>query len=143
MEWWIWIVLGAVLLAAETMITADFYLVFFGIAAIVLGLLGLVGIDLPNWAQLLLFAALAVAGLVFYRGKLKQRLSKPDRVMGPEMVGEAGSAREAIAIGARGHIDLRGTVWEARNEGDADIAAGARCVVVRVDGLTLHVRAEN
>ena len=142
MAWWIWIILGAVLLAAETIITADFFLVFFGIAAVLLGLLGLLGVDLPTWAQFLLFAALAVTGLLFFRRRLKRRLSVADREMMPELVGEAGTSRDAIAAGARGSVDLRGAIWEARNDGESEIAAGARCVVLRVEGLTLHVRAE-
>ena len=39
-------------------------------------------------------------------------------------------------------VDLRGTAWDARNDGDTDLAAGARCLVKGVDGLTLLVRAE-
>lgn len=138
--WWIWIILGAVLLAAEVIIVADFYLVFFGLAAVLIGLLALLGLDLPSWAQFLLFAALAIAGLVLYRGSLKRRLMPADREMGPELVGERGQARQAIAAGARGRVDLRGATWEAHNEGAAAIGDGAYCIVQRVEGLTLHVR---
>ena len=72
MAWWFWIVLGAVLLAAEVIIAADFYLVFFGIAALVVGLLAVFGVELPVWSQWLLFAGLAIAGLVVYRGRWKK-----------------------------------------------------------------------
>ncbi|MDY0110949.1 MAG: NfeD family protein [Candidatus Krumholzibacteria bacterium] len=143
MAWWIWIILGAILLAAEVIISADFYLVFFGLAAVVLGLLGVFGLVLPNWAQFLLFAALAVFGLVFYRGRWKKILSKADREMSPELVGETPTAQAAIAAGGRGRVDLRGAAWDACNTGAVEIAAGSRCIVERVDGLTLHVRAES
>ena len=143
MAWWIWIVLGALLLAAEAFISADFFLVFFGISGILVGLLGLVGVDLPVWGEFLLFAALAVFGLVIYRDRWKKRLSRPDQEMGPELVGEAGRAREAIPAGARGKVDLRGSAWEAKNDGPSDVAAGERVVVERVEGLTLHVRPES
>lgn len=141
MAWWFWIVLGAVLLAAEVIIAADFYLVFFGIAGLVLGLLTVFGVALPVWAQWLLFAALAVAGLVFYRGRWKRKLMTADRAMPPELEGETGMACDAIAAGARGRVDLRGTAWDAQNDGAAPLAAGDRCIVLRVDGLTLHVRS--
>jgi membrane protein implicated in regulation of membrane protease activity len=39
-----------------------------------------------------------------------------------------------------GRVELRGTVWSARNTGDAAIHAGQRCSVERVDGLTLDIR---
>lgn len=141
MAWWIWIILGALLLAAEVVVTADFYLVFFGLAALVLGLAGVFGVPLPAWVQFLLFAALAVSGLVLYRGRLKRRLQTADREMGPELVGERGTARDAIAPGGRGRVELRGSAWDAHNDGAVAIAAGARCVVSGVEGLTLRVRA--
>ena len=58
MPWWGWIFVGATLLAAEVALSTDFYLVFFGAGALVLGVLGLVGLSLPVWAQWLLFALL-------------------------------------------------------------------------------------
>jgi hypothetical protein len=143
MAWWFWIVLGTVLLAAEVIISADFYLVFFGIAGLMLGLLAVFGVTLPVWGQWLLFAGLAIAGLVIYRGRWKRKLMTTDREMLPELEGEVGVAREDIAAGARGRIDLRGSAWDAQNDDSAHLAAGERCVVVRVDGLTLHVRPEH
>lgn len=142
MAWWFWIALGAVLLAAEVIISTDFYLVFIGLAGLVVGLLALAGVDLPAWGQWLLFAVIAVFGLVFYRRRLRSRLMKADRDMPPELEGEVGNSRGDLAAGARGRIDLRGSEWDARNEGPGDLSAGERCVVVRVDGLTLHVRPE-
>jgi hypothetical protein len=142
MAWWFWIVLGAVLLGAEVIISADFYLVFFGIAALVVGLLAVFGVALPVWGQWLLFAALAIVGLVVYRSRWKRKLLTADRVMLPELEGEFGVALADIAAGARGRVDLRGSAWDALNEGVSRLTAGDRCVVVRVDGLTLHVRPE-
>jgi inner membrane protein len=143
MAWWFWIVLGAVLLAAEVIIAADFYLVFFGLAGLVVGLLAVFGVALPVWGQWLLFAGLAIVGLVVYRGRWKRRLMTADREMLPELEGEFGAACETIAAGGRGRVDLRGSAWDAQNVGSGHLAAGDRCVVVRVDGLTLHVRSEH
>jgi membrane protein implicated in regulation of membrane protease activity len=39
-------------------------------------------------------------------------------------------------------VELRGTVWSARNAGTVVLAAGARYRVVGVDGLMLHVEPE-
>ena len=143
MAWWFWIVLGAVLLAAEVIISADFYLVFFGIAGLVVGLLAVFGVELPVWGQWLLFAALAIVGLVIYRGRWKRKLMTADREMLPELEGEVGVAREDIAAGARGRVDLRGSAWGAQNDSPDDLTTGERCVVMRVDGLTLHVRPKH
>jgi membrane protein implicated in regulation of membrane protease activity len=69
MAWWIWIVLGAILLGAEVVIAADFWLVFFGASAFILGLVGAFGITLPLPVQWLLFAAVAVLGVWLFGGR--------------------------------------------------------------------------
>ena len=58
------------------------------------------------------------------------------------LVGETAVAKEAIAPGAIGRVELRGTAWTARNRGLETLATGTRCVVIGVDRLTLFVEAE-
>ena len=57
MQWWGWIVAGVVLLGLELLvIDAQFFLVFIGLAAIVVGIAALAGMGGPEWVQWLLFA---------------------------------------------------------------------------------------
>jgi inner membrane protein len=57
-------------------------------------------------------------------------------------IGELAVAREPIPAGGRGKVELRGTVWEARNlSGDA-LAPGESARVERVEGLVLELRRE-
>jgi inner membrane protein len=143
MPWWGWIVVGAVLLAAELFVVpTDFFLVFLGFSAIVVGLIGLVGVALPQWGQWATFAVVAGLSFVFLRGWLRARFSHPTRA-DDTLVGEIAVAREALAAGATGRIELRGTGWSCRNAGDAPLAPGDRARVERVEGLTLHVRRES
>ncbi|MBS1107122.1 MAG: hypothetical protein H6Q91_2624 [Deltaproteobacteria bacterium] len=145
MPWWGWIVVGAVLLAAELfVIPTDFFLVFLGTSAVAVGLLGLLGVDAPVWAQWAIFGVLSVVSLVFFRGWLKARLHRTEvpRV-DDTLAGEIGVARESLAPGAVGLVELRGTGWSARNVGDAVLESGARVRVERLDGLTLQVRRES
>ena len=51
MEWWQWVVLGVILLSAEMLVDADFYLVFVGLSAVLVGLVGLTLVELPIWGQ--------------------------------------------------------------------------------------------
>lgn len=139
MPWWGWIVVGAVLLAAEVFVPTDFFLVFLGASALAVGLLGLIGWDGAIWAQWLTFAAFAVITLVFFRGWLRAR---PSAGVRETVVGEAATATEPIAPGGLGRVELRGATWSARNAGDAPIASGDRLRVSHVEGLTLHVRRE-
>jgi hypothetical protein len=139
MVWWGWIVLGALLLGAEVVLTADFYLVFFGAAALLMGLLLLLAPAVPVWGQWLLFAALSVIGLVLFRRRLRSILRTSDRPELPELVGEEGVVREAVAQGSRGTVELRGTTWSGAHGGGAPLSPGDRCRVERVEGLVLIV----
>ena len=49
MEWWAWIAVGAILLVSElAFVDAQFYLLFVGASALVVGFLDLAGL-LPAW----------------------------------------------------------------------------------------------
>ena len=68
MAWWGWCILGVALLGVELLaVDAQFYLVFAGLAAVIVGLLGLVGLELPVAGQWLLFAVLAVTAMFTLR----------------------------------------------------------------------------
>ena len=63
MTWWAWMILGAFLFGAELLaIDAQFYLVFLGISAALVGVLDLLGIAMPEWVQWLVFAASRIEG---------------------------------------------------------------------------------
>jgi membrane protein implicated in regulation of membrane protease activity len=141
---WGWIAIGAALLGAELLIPADFFLVFLGLAALVVGLVGLVGPSLPAWVQWTLFAVLAVISLVGFRRRVRARFIQTgsDPRVDDTLAGEVAVAREALAPGAIGKVELRGSVWNARNAGRQALAVGQRARVVQVEGLVLQLRAE-
>ena len=58
------------------------------------------------------------------------------------LVGESATCVDDVAPGALGKVELRGTAWTARNDGPAPLRRGERARVVRVEGLTLWIRAE-
>jgi len=140
--WWLWIVLGVVLLAAEILTPGGFYIFFFGASAVCVGVLKLLGFTQGLVSEGLLFVGLSVAGVAFLRRPLQERFraQAPDSPDVDALVGEAAIAVQEIAPGGYGKVELRGSVWNAKNEEEAAIGAGERCRVARVDGLTLHVR---
>ena len=144
MPWWGWIAAGMMLLVAEiALVDADFYLVFLGVAALIVGTAELAGLPLPYWMQWTTFAVLAVGSLVFFRRAVYDRLrGGATGEIAEGVVGDIAVARESIAAGGRGRVDLRGAAWSAHNCGSTPIEAGARCRVERAEGLTLEVRAE-
>ncbi len=144
MPWWAWLVLGIGLLGVEMfVIDAQFYLVFIGLSAAVVGLLGLVGIGLPGWAQWLVFSLLAIVAMVGFRRRIYEMIR-----------GSSGHVEERLTIGDRvviasrlepgqsGRVEYRGSSWTARNTGSKPIEGGQEAVIAQVDGLTLHVKAE-
>ena len=75
MIWWGWMIFGAVLLGAELFaIDAQFYLVFLGISAALVGLADLIGIALPEWLQWTTFAAFSLISAHFIILKLLKYL---------------------------------------------------------------------
>ncbi len=141
MPWWGWVVVGAVLLGSELFVTADFYLVFLGVAALAVGLAAFAGWPVVAWQQWALFALLAGAALAFFRGRIYARIAPGARV-GELVVGEIALVGERIEPGAVGRAELRGTTWTARNTGPAPLESGSRARVERVDGLVLCLRPE-
>jgi membrane protein implicated in regulation of membrane protease activity len=141
--WWHWLALGLILIALELAASGGFYVIFFGIAAIAISALRVFGAAGPAWVQVLLFSVLSVASLVLFRSPL-MRWMKLDRegVDVDSLVGENAVARENIPPGGVGRVELRGTVWTARNAGSKPLVNGERLIVVRVEQLTIHVEAE-
>lgn len=140
MRWWGWIVVGAMLLSSELFVPTDFFLVFLGVAALAVGLVGLGGLGLPAWGQWLLFAALSLVLLVVVRRRLKKRLPAAASRADDTLVGEIALIHERLEAGATGTAELRGARWTARNADTSALEPGARARVERVEGLLLHLR---
>jgi membrane protein implicated in regulation of membrane protease activity len=142
MEWWSWILLGLVLLLAEVVTPGGFYIIFFGVGAIVVGVLAGMNAAGPLWFQFILFSLISILAVWLFRDKLL-RLTQaiPPRNV-DSFIGESCVAAEDIAVNAFGKAELRGTSWTARNVGAKPLARGERCTVERVEGLTIFVRAE-
>ena len=141
MEWWLWIVAGCILLAVEISLSGDFYIFFFGIGAIITGILAALGWSGPDWSQWLLFSAISIITLLSLRQRLIKTITPLKKPI-DSMVGEFGTALEEISGGKTGRLEYRGSSWTAQNIGSNTVNQGQRCKIESVSGLTLHVRAE-
>ncbi len=140
MPWWGWMIIGAILLGSELLgVEAAFYLVFIGIAAMIVGLIELAGAGLDVWVQWIIFSVIAVVLMVFFRKKLyaKLRGSGVGYQTGP--AGEIVTVAEALAPGQSGRMSYRGTDWTIVNDSDQAMVAGQRVRISRVDGLKLNL----
>jgi inner membrane protein len=142
MTWWYWLFLGLVLAGAEMMSPGGFYLLFFGIAALVVGALAGLGIVQIVWLEWLLFSILAIASLLLFRGPLLRMTKQTPTHVVDTMVGETAVLLEDLPPGQTGKAELRGTTWSTRNDGVAPLTRGQRAIVIKVDGLMLWVRSE-
>lgn len=141
--WWHWLVLGLALAVGEIATPGGFYIIFFGIGAIIVGALAAFGLAGPVWMQLLLFSVFSVGGLASFRGRLLRSVQpNPQAPLVDALVGEIGVAAEDLTPGEVGMVELRGTGWSARVSGGSTISRGTRCRVTRVDGLLLYVEPE-
>ena len=142
MAWWGWCIFGVVLLGVELLaVDAQFYLVFAGLAAVVVGLLGLVGLELPIAGQWLLFAVLAVTAMFTLRRPIYAKLmNKPFSNVSTDLEQRVVLAQE-LAPGKSCRIEYRGSGWTAINVGKHVIPAGGDARIDSIEGLTLHVRS--
>ena len=145
MVWWNWLLLGLVLLAAEMATPGGFYILFFGLAALIVG--ALAGLEWLNtaWLQWLLFSVLSMISLFLFRNSFLVWM-KAHEPAGPDvdsLVGELAVLTEDLPPGELGKVELRGTTWSARNTGQTVLTKGHRARVQRVDGLTLWISSDD
>ena len=140
MPWWGWVSIGIVLMGVELVaVDAAFYLVFVGAAAVCVGIIGLAGLALPEWGQLLVFAVLAVASMVLFRGRLYDRIRGGLPGFEYTVDGRVVSVEEEVSRGGQTRVNLQGSQWPAVNVGPEPIPAGGRARVVRRDGMNLSI----
>jgi hypothetical protein len=141
MAWWLWLVFGLALTGLELVSSGGFYLIFFGLSALLIGTLQLMGLHSEVWVQWFLFTALSVALLAVFRNPLLKAF-RPREVAVDQLVGEIAIPIEDISPGSVGKAELRGTGWNARNEHHGPLHKGQRCRVQRVDELMLILTPE-
>ena len=140
--WWHWLVVGLLLMVGELATPGGFYILFFGIGAVLTGFLVLFGVS-DTSVQVFLFLVLSVTGLLFFRSRLLRTVQpNPQAPAVDTLVGEMGVVTTTLSPGGIGKVELRGASWSARNTADVALAVGVRCRVVAVDGLLLLVQPE-
>lgn len=144
MIWWYWMLLGLVLLGVEMATPGGFYILFFGLAALIVGSLAGLEIVQAEWFQWLLFSVLAILSLLVFRGPLLASLKKRDKDLPAvdTLAGESATPLEDLAVSGTGKAELRGTTWTAHNAGATPLVKGQRCKVERVEELTIWISAE-
>ncbi|WP_434514126.1 NfeD family protein [Dechloromonas sp. ARDL1] len=142
LEWWAWIVGGIGLILAELLIPS-FFVVWFGLGALLVGLLAVLIPGLSLTVQLAIWTAASLAMVmlwfkVFKPGFHKTRIG----TAAGEAVGEIGLLVSAVAPFERGKVRFQRPVLGSEEwvcMADTPIATGERVKVVAVEGSFLTV----
>lgn len=142
-EWWYWIVGGVALLLCELAIPV-FVLVWFGLSAILVGILLAILPSVSLTAQLSIWLIFSVALVIYWfrvfkPGHHKTRIGMADS----NVVGEVGLLAHAVAPFQKGEVRfqrplLGSEVWTCI--ADEEIRVGERVRIVQVEGSLLKVR---
>ena len=139
----IWITVGVLLILSE-LLTTSVVAVFFGVAAILVGLLLQMGVIEAASMQFLLFGVMSLALLFTARERCKRWFvghtsdtnEQPSSFR--EDIGHRVIAHSDFTQGT-GRVVLNGVQWDARS--DDPLQAGDVAWVVDNDGINLHVAA--
>lgn len=134
---WTWWIVAAVLLVAELLVMSVF-LVWFGIAALTVGLLALF-LQLGWQMELLLFVVLSTVYVLLGRGYMKTRAaSETDQPFlnqrAQAYVGQTVVLFEAIENG-RGKVRLDDAIWQVAGQ---DAPTGSKVRITGVSGMVLQ-----
>lgn len=140
MSWWIWVVVGFLLLGFEFFSTT-LHIGFFAAGAFLVAAMVASGVGGPLWLQILVFTVVSLVALLLFRPLLVRRLRLDESPVVDTFIGEQATAMEEIAPAGVGKAEMRGTTWNAQNVGSTALSRGQRCTVERVEGLLIHVRA--
>jgi membrane protein implicated in regulation of membrane protease activity len=144
MTWWLWFILGFVLLALEMAIPTGFFVFFFGLSAVLVGFLSAIGLSAWPALEWFLFGIFALI-LLYFRDTLRDKFFKnfqraDERSDRDSLVGVTARAKADLEPGADGRVEMRGTDWGAKNVGTVTIPEGGECIVVRQDSIRLEVK---
>ena len=141
--WIFWVLLGVVLIVAETF-TLGFVLLWFGVGALLAAVAGVFGIGV--FGQFLIFALVSVALTAASRTIFSNFLSRhgdTELKIGidalPGQIGTVSSASKGALN--EGAVKVYGSTWTAFPEHeDTKLVEGEKVEVVRVQGSSIYVR---
>ena len=139
MQWWIWVVLGAGLFIADVALINTYYLIWFGIGALLVGLLAAVVPESALWLQVAVFGVSSLSSLLLWLFVMQPKF----RAREMEKAKEEAPGQSGVVVrfnDGRGTLRLQGPVggrdvWEFRAE--TEVRPGDRLVVDEVgnDGV--------
>lgn len=143
---WLWLILGGVLLAAEILIMPSGFLLCIGTAACITGVVTFLFTGMSLVWELTLFSLLSVIACYGWWTFLRKRRGGVDHVdhtaalsaRDRQLIGYRGVLAEPLKNG-KGRLRVNDSSWPV--EADVDYPAGVKVEVLNVSGITLKVKA--
>jgi inner membrane protein len=138
----IWIIGGLILMASEYLIPG-FFIIFFGLGAVITGLLALLipGLEANLPLQLLLWLLTSVSSLAVLRKYLakvfKGRLTGDKEAT--DFSGQEALVTEKIPPGKSGRIKFQGTTWKAVSYDEKTLRKGEKVEILKKENMTIIV----
>ncbi|MBJ9974744.1 NfeD family protein [Pseudomonas sp. S75] len=140
MQWWIWLVFGIALILLE-LVLPTFFILWFGIGAVLVGLIALAAPTLQLDLQVLLWVILSSLTTLVWFKLFRNR--KPDvRWTADSVIGEAGLLTASVSQFQKGRVRFQKPVLgneEWTCVADTDIAAGERVRLAAIEGNIARV----
>lgn len=138
----IWLIAAGLLFLGELLV-ADMSLLMLGTAAAITA--GVAVVDIPMWAEILVFGVASVALILAIRPMLRRRLlknSQEHKFDDSELAGKRAEVIEPVSDQAQsgGMVRVAGELWSARSANPGDTySAGESVQVLSIDGTTAVV----
>jgi membrane protein implicated in regulation of membrane protease activity len=134
---WNWLILAAILLALEVM-SPGIFLMWFGLAAAITGIVAF-GFDISWQWQFVLFSLLSLAAVLLAWKYLRKHPLESERpLLNERAVQQIGQSFDLVdpIVNGRGSVKIGDSIW--RVEGP-ELPKGARVKVTGADGTVLKV----
>ncbi len=130
----IWACIGIGLIIFEVF-TTTFFLLFFGIAGIVVALTRVAGLVDHIPTEIIIFSVLGILGTLIFRKKMMQSIHSRNPVNID--VGSSVTVTEEIASKSEGSITYRGSPWKAFNNSDYTLKTGDFAIIENIEGVKI------
>ncbi len=144
LEWWYWIAAGLVLIGLELVIPS-FTIIWFGLGALLVGILVALAPSLPDWLQVLCWALASIAFTLLWFRYLKPKGDRTHAGLSKEgIIGETGIIIKGTADSyAKGKIRFRISLLGADEWlcfAEEPLTVGDSAIVEDIEGQILKVR---
>ena len=143
MEWWLWLAGGLALVVAELATPSGFFIIFFGIGALAVGVLDALGVvDAPRRRSCCCSACCPWSPCCCFAAAAADVRRRPPSSNVDSLIGELAIVQEPCRPASSAASKCAARSWSARNTSAVTLDPGQRARVPAVDGLTLAVIPE-